>query len=73
MHYGHPDIFDKIYAIGNAGVSKANKRVHLNEDIFAGFNAVKFHSFVCLFIYLFIICNIIFDFYILIMIKLYRH
>ena len=38
MHYGHPDIFDKLFAIGNGGTAKASKLINLSEDIFAGFN-----------------------------------
>lgn len=37
-HYGHPDLFDKVTAIGTGGISKASKGVHLSEDIFAGFS-----------------------------------
>jgi len=38
LHYGHPDVFDKIYSITRGGVSKASRGVNLSEDIFAGFN-----------------------------------
>ncbi len=38
MHYGHPDIFDKIFFLTRGGVSKASKGVNLSEDIFAGYN-----------------------------------
>ncbi len=38
MHYGHPDIFDKIFFLSRGGVSKASKGVNLSEDIFAGYN-----------------------------------
>eukprot|EP00656_Telonema_subtile_P053047 TRINITY_DN755_c0_g2_i12.p1 TRINITY_DN755_c0_g2~~TRINITY_DN755_c0_g2_i12.p1 ORF type:complete len:2229 (+),score=428.66 TRINITY_DN755_c0_g2_i12:164-6850(+) len=39
MHYGHPDVFDKLFTMSSGGVSKASKGVNLSEDIFAGFNA----------------------------------
>ena len=38
QHYGHPDIFDKIFAITTGGTAKASKGINLSEDIFAGFN-----------------------------------
>ncbi|GAB9474190.1 hypothetical protein Gpo141_00011329 [Globisporangium polare] len=39
MHYGHPDIFDKVIALTRGGVSKASKSINLSEDVFAGFNS----------------------------------
>jgi len=36
MHYGHPDMFNKIAMMQQGGISKATKTVHLSEDIFAG-------------------------------------
>ncbi|KAF1313694.1 Callose synthase, partial [Globisporangium splendens] len=39
MHYGHPDVFDKVIALCRGGVSKASKSINLSEDVFAGFNA----------------------------------
>ncbi|XP_010525558.1 PREDICTED: putative callose synthase 6 isoform X2 [Tarenaya hassleriana] len=39
FHYGHPDIFDRIFHITRGGVSKASKIINLSEDIFAGFNS----------------------------------
>ncbi|CAM9568890.1 unnamed protein product [Chrysoparadoxa australica] len=38
MHYGHPDIFDKLFFATRGGVSKASKGINLSEDIFAGYN-----------------------------------
>ncbi|KAJ1618897.1 glycosyl transferase, partial [Pavlovales sp. CCMP2436] len=38
LHYGHPDVFDKIFSLTRGGVSKASKGINLSEDIFAGFN-----------------------------------
>ena len=40
MHYGHPDIFDRIFHISRGGISKATKTVNVSEDIFGGFNCV---------------------------------
>jgi 1,3-beta-glucan synthase len=39
LHYGHPDFLNAIYMTTRGGVSKAQKGLHLNEDIFAGMNA----------------------------------
>jgi len=36
MHYGHPDIMNKLYMMQQGGVSKATKTINLSEDIFAG-------------------------------------
>ncbi|OQS00421.1 callose synthase [Thraustotheca clavata] len=38
QHYGHPDIFDKLFAMTTGGTAKASKGINLSEDIFAGFN-----------------------------------
>ena len=40
FHYGHPDVWDKVWAFSSGGVSKASKTLHVSEDIFAGFNCV---------------------------------
>ncbi|KAE8661370.1 hypothetical protein F3Y22_tig00113726pilonHSYRG00431 [Hibiscus syriacus] len=39
FHYGHPDIFDRIFHVTRGGISKASKIINLSEDIFAGFNS----------------------------------
>ncbi|XP_047056174.1 callose synthase 7-like [Lolium rigidum] len=39
FHYGHPDVFDRIFHITRGGISKASKVINLSEDIFAGFNS----------------------------------
>ncbi|XP_022759116.1 callose synthase 7-like isoform X2 [Durio zibethinus] len=39
FHYGHPDIFDRIFHITRGGISKASKTINLSEDIFSGFNS----------------------------------
>eukprot|EP00611_Tribonema_gayanum_P022145 TRINITY_DN4392_c0_g1_i8.p1 TRINITY_DN4392_c0_g1~~TRINITY_DN4392_c0_g1_i8.p1 ORF type:complete len:2019 (+),score=952.03 TRINITY_DN4392_c0_g1_i8:563-6058(+) len=38
MHYGHPDLFDKVFFMTRGGMSKASKGINLSEDIFAGYN-----------------------------------
>jgi len=39
LHYGHPDFLNATFMLTRGGVSKAQKGLHLNEDIFAGMNA----------------------------------
>ncbi|XVF18396.1 hypothetical protein REPUB_Repub11eG0018000 [Reevesia pubescens] len=39
FHYGHPDIFDRVFHITRGGISKASKTINLSEDVFAGFNS----------------------------------
>ncbi|XP_071742629.1 callose synthase 2-like [Rutidosis leptorrhynchoides] len=39
FHYGHPDVFERLFHLTRGGVSKASKIVNLSEDIFAGFNS----------------------------------
>jgi hypothetical protein len=36
FHYGHPDIFDRLFHITRGGISKASKTINLSEDIFSG-------------------------------------
>ncbi|OQR89804.1 callose synthase [Thraustotheca clavata] len=38
MHYGHPDIFNKLFFMTRGGISKASRGINLSEDIFAGYN-----------------------------------
>ena len=40
LHYGHPDFLNGIFMTTRGGVSKAQKGLHLNEDIYAGMNAL---------------------------------
>lgn len=47
MHYGHPDLFDKIFFMTAGGVSKASKGINLSEDIFAGYNGTLRGGQVC--------------------------
>jgi 1,3-beta-glucan synthase len=39
LHYGHPDFLNALFMTTRGGVPKAQKDLHLNEDIFAGMNA----------------------------------
>ncbi|KAI9307529.1 1,3-beta-glucan synthase component-domain-containing protein [Cunninghamella echinulata] len=41
LHYGHPDFLNAIFMTTRGGVSKAQKGLHLNEDIYAGMNAFQ--------------------------------
>lgn len=36
FHYGHPDVFDRIFHITRGGISKASRTINLSEDVFAG-------------------------------------
>jgi 1,3-beta-glucan synthase len=40
LHYGHPDFLNGIFMTTRGGVSKAQKGLHLNEDIYAGMAAL---------------------------------
>lgn len=40
LHYDHPDFLNTIFMSTRGGVSKSQKGLHLNEDIYAGMNAV---------------------------------
>lgn len=40
LHYGHPDFLNATFMCTRGGVSKAQKGLHLNEDIYAGMNAM---------------------------------
>ncbi|CAN6285923.1 unnamed protein product [Urochloa humidicola] len=39
MHYGHPDVFDRVFHITRGGISKASRSINISEDIYAGFNS----------------------------------
>merc|ERR1712054_204391 len=39
QHYGHPDLFDKLFVMTEGSMSKASKGINLSEDVFAGYNA----------------------------------
>ncbi|KAJ8436464.1 hypothetical protein Cgig2_000449 [Carnegiea gigantea] len=36
MHYGHPDVFDRVFHITRGGVSKASRVINISEDIYIG-------------------------------------
>lgn len=40
LHYGHPDFLNSIFMTTRGGLSKGQKGLHLNEDIYAGMNAI---------------------------------
>lgn len=40
LHYGHPDFLNTIFMTTRGGVSKSQRGLHLNEDIYAGMNAL---------------------------------
>lgn len=40
LHYGHPDFLNATFMCTRGGVSKGQKGLHLNEDIYAGMNAL---------------------------------
>ncbi|KAL2322507.1 hypothetical protein Fmac_026886 [Flemingia macrophylla] len=46
FHYGHSDIFDRIFHITRGGISKASKVINLSDDIFAGFNSILRQGFI---------------------------
>lgn len=48
FHYGHPDIFDRLFHLTRGGVSKASKIINLSEDIFAGMPLFPPASHYCL-------------------------
>ncbi|CAK9438724.1 uncharacterized protein LODBEIA_P29480 [Lodderomyces beijingensis] len=39
LHYGHPDFLNGVFMTTRGGISKAQKGLHLNEDIYAGITA----------------------------------
>ncbi|XP_058098220.1 callose synthase 3-like isoform X2 [Magnolia sinica] len=45
FHYGHPDVFDRLFHLTRGGVSKASKVINLSEDIFAGMFKFSFSCF----------------------------
>jgi 1,3-beta-glucan synthase len=40
LHYGHPDFLNAVFMTTRGGVSKAQRGLHLNEDIYAGMNVL---------------------------------
>ncbi|KAG5058430.1 hypothetical protein JHK86_013426 [Glycine max] len=46
FHYGHPDVFDRIFHFTRGGISKASCGINLSEDIFAAiFDISTFASY----------------------------
>ncbi|KAJ0019991.1 hypothetical protein Pint_31316 [Pistacia integerrima] len=45
MHYGHPDVFDRVFHITRGGISKASRVINISEDIYA----VKFQGLIQLY------------------------
>ncbi|KAJ3085337.1 1,3-beta-D-glucan synthase, partial [Quaeritorhiza haematococci] len=41
LHYGHPDFLNTIFMTTRGGVSKGQKGLHVNEDIYAGMMALQ--------------------------------
>lgn len=39
MHYGHPDVFDRVFHVTRGGISKASRVINISEDIYSGFNS----------------------------------
>ncbi|PWA59606.1 glucan synthase-like 8 [Artemisia annua] len=52
MHYGHPDVFDRIFHISRGGISKASRVTNISEDMYAGFNStlrqgnITYHEYI---------------------------
>ena len=40
FHYGHPDVWNKLFTMTRGGVSKATRAFHISEDVFGGYNAI---------------------------------
>ncbi|GFR52418.1 hypothetical protein Agub_g14990 [Astrephomene gubernaculifera] len=40
-HYGHPDLWNRLFSMTRGGVSKSNAVQHVSEDVFGGYNALK--------------------------------
>ena len=40
FHYGHPDVWDRLWCMSNGGVSRASRTLHVSEDIFGGANVI---------------------------------
>ena len=38
LHYGHPDMFNKMFVLTRGGISKGTRLLHLTEDVFCGCN-----------------------------------
>ena len=40
LHYGHPDVWNKLFTMSRGGISRASKVTCMSEDIFGGYNTV---------------------------------
>lgn len=40
FHYGHPDVWSRVFVSTCGGVSKPNKSQHVSEDVFGGYNVI---------------------------------
>ena len=38
VHYGHPDVIDKLFFITRGGISKSPKGIDISSDLFADYN-----------------------------------
>lgn len=47
MHYGHPDVFDRLFHITRGGISKASRVINISEDIYAGENEMVITYYLC--------------------------
>jgi len=41
LHYGHPDFLNTVFMTTRGGLSKAQKGLHINEDIYAGYTVFQ--------------------------------
>lgn len=46
MHYGHPDVFDRVFHITRGGISKASRVINISEDIYAGMSIISIDLYV---------------------------
>ncbi|OVA03950.1 Glycosyl transferase [Macleaya cordata] len=46
FHYGHTDLFDRVFHLTRGGISKASRTINLSEDVFAGFNSILRRGYV---------------------------
>lgn len=44
MHYGHPDVFDRVFHITRGGISKASRVINISEDIYSGIGGCFIHE-----------------------------
>lgn len=56
MHYGHPDVFDRVFHITRGGISKASRVINISEDIYAGMSILSIELYLRLKLCLLIVC-----------------